>query len=106
MALLDETDSGLDIDALKIVAAGVNSMRCLTAAKPRRNGVKPDEAGFSALVVTHYARILHHLKPDRVHVMVGGRMVESGGADLAEQLEKEGYEKYVGKQRTIALKLA
>lgn len=84
LALLDETDSGLDIDALKVVAAGVNSMRGSAAAKR-------SEAGFSAIVVTHYARILEHLQPDRVHVMVEGRIVESGGADLAERLEEEGY---------------
>ncbi len=80
MALLDETDSGLDVDALKIVAAGVNALR-ETTAKP--GGV----AGFSALVVTHYARILHHLAPHRVHVMVHGKIVESGGAELAIAIE-------------------
>jgi len=80
VALLDETDSGLDVDALKIVAEGVNALR------------SPD---FSALVVTHYARILHHLAPDRVHVMISGKIVESGGPELAEQLEKDGYKAYV-----------
>ncbi len=91
MALLDETDSGLDVDALKIVAEGVNALR-ETAAKP--DGV----AGFSALVVTHYARILHYLKPDRVHVMVNGTLVQSGGAELAEKLEKDGYKAYQPKK--------
>lgn len=88
MALLDETDSGLDVDALKVVAEGVQAVR-ETSAKPR------GEAGFSALVVTHYARILQYLKPDRVHVMVNGRIVESGGAELAERLEKDGYAPYL-----------
>ena len=76
LALLDETDSGLDVDALKIVSEGVNSMKSPT---------------FSSIIVTHYARILEYLTPDRVHVMVGGKIVESGGAELAERLEKEGY---------------
>jgi len=79
LALLDETDSGLDIDALKAVAEGVNSMR---------------SAEFSALVVTHYVRILDYITPDYVHVMVGGEIVESGSAALAAQLEKDGYAKY------------
>ncbi len=79
LALLDETDSGLDIDALRTVSHGVNALRSPT---------------FSAIVVTHYARILSVLKPDRVHVMVKGRLVESGGAEVAERLEKEGYAKY------------
>lgn len=79
LALLDETDSGLDVDALKIVAEGVNAMK------------SPD---FSAIIVTHYARILEHITPDYVHVMVRGRIVESGGKKLAKRLEKEGYEKY------------
>jgi Fe-S cluster assembly ATP-binding protein len=79
LSLLDETDSGLDVDALKIVAAGVNSLR---------------DPEFSALLVTHYARILEYIEPDHVHVMVGGKILESGGADFAHKLEKEGYEKY------------
>jgi len=78
-ALLDETDSGLDIDALKVVADGINTMR----------GPK-----FSCLLVTHYARILDYIKPDRVHVMIDGEIVESGGMELAERLEECGYEKY------------
>lgn len=76
LALLDETDSGLDVDALKIVSDGVNSMK---------------SPNFSSIIVTHYARILEYLTPDRVHVMVNGKIVESGGAELAGKLEKEGY---------------
>ena len=75
--ILDETDSGLDIDALKIVAKGVNAMRC------------PDR-GF--LLITHYQRLLDYIKPDHVHVMAEGRIVRSGGPELALELEKDGYE--------------
>lgn len=89
LALLDETDSGLDIDALKIVAEGINSMR---------------SSHFSALLVTHYARILNEITPDQVHVMVGGRIVESGEAELAKRLEKEGYKQFEAKETpSIAL---
>ena len=76
LAILDETDSGLDIDALRIVAAGVNAMR------------SPDRA---ILVVTHYQRLLHYIVPDRVHVLVDGRIERSGGPELALQLEETGY---------------
>jgi Fe-S cluster assembly ATP-binding protein len=76
MALLDETDSGLDIDALKLVADTVNSLRGPT---------------FSALVITHYQRLLTHIVPDHVHVLAGGRIVRSGGAELALELEATGY---------------
>src|SRR5580692_9133285 len=76
MCVLDETDSGLDIDALRIVADGVNALR----AKDR---------GF--LVITHYQRLLSHIVPDRVHVMAGGRIVRSGGPELATELEAKGY---------------
>jgi Fe-S cluster assembly ATP-binding protein len=76
IAFLDETDSGLDIDALKIVANGVNAMRA------------PD---FSAVVITHYQRLLDHIVPDRVHVMSAGRIVRSGGPELAHELEAQGY---------------
>jgi Fe-S cluster assembly ATP-binding protein len=76
MAILDETDSGLDIDALKIVADGVNAMR---------------GPAFSALVITHYQRLLDYIVPDRVHVLIGGRIVKSGGAELAQELEAQGY---------------
>jgi len=75
-AVLDETDSGLDIDALKIVADGVNALR------------RPE---FSALVITHHQRLLDHLVPNRVHVLLGGRIVRSGGPELAKELEKNGY---------------
>ena len=75
-AILDETDSGLDIDALKVVSDGVNAMR------------GPDRA---FLVITHYQRLLHYIIPDRVHVLVGGKIVESGDPGLAERLEAEGY---------------
>jgi Fe-S cluster assembly ATP-binding protein len=76
LAILDETDSGLDIDALKIVAGGVNELR------------GPD---FSALVITHHQRLLDHIVPDRVHVLTGGRIVRSGGPELARELEAHGY---------------
>jgi Fe-S cluster assembly ATP-binding protein len=76
LAILDETDSGLDIDALKIVADGVNVLR------------GPD---FSALVITHYQRLLDHIVPDRVHVLAGGRIIRSGGPELALELEANGY---------------
>jgi Fe-S cluster assembly ATP-binding protein len=76
LAILDETDSGLDIDALKIVADGVNALR---------------GPGTSALVITHYQRLLDHIVPDRVHVLAGGRIVRSGGPDLARELEAGGY---------------
>jgi len=76
LAILDETDSGLDIDALKVVADGVNAMRGPV---------------FSALVITHYQRLLDYIVPDRVHVLMGGRIVRSGGKELALELEAEGY---------------
>jgi Fe-S cluster assembly ATP-binding protein len=76
LAILDETDSGLDIDALKIVADGVNALR------------GPE---FSALVITHHQRLLDHLVPNRVHVLVHGRIIRSGGPELAKELEKSGY---------------
>jgi Fe-S cluster assembly ATP-binding protein len=79
LAILDETDSGLDIDALRIVAEGVNALRA------------PDR---SMLVITHYQRLLDHIRPDRVHVLAGGRIVASGGPELALELEREGYDKY------------
>jgi Fe-S cluster assembly ATP-binding protein len=77
LAILDETDSGLDIDALRIVANGVNSLR------------RPDNA---TIVVTHYQRLLNYIVPDRVHVLSAGRIVKSGGKDLALELEARGYE--------------
>ncbi|PHS27749.1 MAG: Fe-S cluster assembly ATPase SufC [Robiginitomaculum sp.] len=80
-AILDETDSGLDIDALKVVAEGVNALRA------------PDR---SMLVITHYQRLLDYIKPDVVHVMAGGKIVDSGGPELALKLEAEGYDAYEG----------
>jgi Fe-S cluster assembly ATP-binding protein len=80
IAILDETDSGLDIDALRIVAEGVNTL------------VGPD---MGALVITHYQRILNYVTPDHVHVFVDGRIVASGGAELAHRLEAEGYEAFI-----------
>ena len=77
LAIMDETDSGLDIDALQVVARGVNEMR---------------GPGFSAVVITHYQRILRYIEPDRVHVMLDGRIVTSGGKELAEELEEKGYD--------------
>ena len=76
LAILDETDSGLDIDALKMVADGVNAMR------------SPDRA---IVVVTHYQRLLDYIVPDYVHVLVDGRIVKSGGPELALELEEKGY---------------
>jgi Fe-S cluster assembly ATP-binding protein len=76
LALLDETDSGLDIDALKLVSDTVNSLR----------GTE-----FSALVITHYQRLLNHIVPDRVHVLSAGRIIKSGGPELAQELEASGY---------------
>jgi Fe-S cluster assembly ATP-binding protein len=77
IAILDETDSGLDIDALRIVSEGVNALR---------------GAELGVLVITHYQRILNYIKPDFVHIMLDGRIVESGGADLALHLEEQGYD--------------
>ncbi len=79
LVILDETDSGLDIDALRIVAEGVNAMRAPTR---------------SMLVITHYQRLLDYIRPDRVHVLAAGRIVASGGPELAHELEREGYDKY------------
>ena len=80
IAIMDETDSGLDIDSVKIVADGVNRM--FDAAKGQ----------MGILVITHYSRVLHYIKPDYVHVIFDGRLVVSGGAELAEELERSGYE--------------
>jgi Fe-S cluster assembly ATP-binding protein len=77
IAVLDETDSGLDIDALRIVSEGVNALR---------------GPGLGVLVITHYQRILNYIKPDFVHIMLGGKIVESGGSDLALHLEEHGYD--------------
>ncbi len=77
IAILDETDSGLDIDALRIVSEGVNALQ---------------SSDLGVLVITHYQRILNYIKPHYVHIMLGGRIVESGGADLAMHLEEQGYD--------------
>ncbi len=82
LAILDETDSGLDIDALRIVADGINALR------------SPERA---MLVITHYQRLLDYVVPDFVHVLSGGRIVRSGGRELAQQLEREGYAAFAGK---------
>ncbi|MFZ4811976.1 MAG: Fe-S cluster assembly ATPase SufC [Ilumatobacteraceae bacterium] len=79
LAILDETDSGLDIDALRIVAAGIREVR---AERP----------SMGVVLITHYQRLLDELQPDHVHILIGGRIVESGGMELAERLEREGYE--------------
>jgi Fe-S cluster assembly ATP-binding protein len=82
VAILDETDSGLDIDALRVVSEGVNRFR--------------SQGDRGVLLITHYTRILRYIKPDFVHVFVDGRIAEEGGPELAEKLEAEGYEAYVG----------
>ena len=79
LAILDETDSGLDIDALRIVSDGVNGL------------LSPD---MGVLVITHYARLLQYIKPDVIHVLVNGRIVETGGPEVADKLEREGYAAY------------
>ena len=79
LAILDETDSGLDIDALRIVAEGVSAMR---------------SSERSMLIITHYQRLLDHIRPDRVHVLAAGRIVASGGPELALELERDGYDRY------------
>lgn len=81
MAILDETDSGLDVDALRVVSEGVNRVR--------------ETGDTGLLLITHYTRILRYIKPDFVHVFVAGRIVEQGGPELADKLEEEGYERYV-----------
>jgi Fe-S cluster assembly ATP-binding protein len=82
IAILDETDSGLDVDALRVVSDGVNRYRAGGAT--------------GVLLITHYTRILQHITPDVVHVFAGGRIVESGGPDLADELEKTGYVRFTG----------
>lgn len=83
IAILDETDSGLDVDALKIVSEGVNRAK--------------DNNDLGVLLITHYTRILRYIKPDFVHVFANGRIVEEGGPELAEKLEEQGYAEYVTK---------
>ena len=79
LSIFDETDSGLDIDALRIVADGVNSLR-------KKNN--------SFLIITHYQRLLDYIKPDFVHVLINGKIIKSGGPELALELEKKGYENF------------
>ena len=79
LSILDETDSGLDIDALRVVADGVNSLR-------KKNN--------SFLIITHYQRLLDYIKPDFVHVLMEGKIIKSGGPELAQELEKKGYENF------------
>ncbi len=88
IAILDEIDSGLDVDALKVVSDGINRVRAT------------GETGV--MLITHYTRILRYVKPDQVHVFAGGRIVERGGPELAEALEAEGYERYVGRDLASA----
>jgi Fe-S cluster assembly ATP-binding protein len=80
IAILDETDSGLDVDALRVVSEGVNRVQA--------------DGDTGVLLITHYTRILRYIKPDYVHVFIGGKIVEEGGPELAEKLEAEGYERY------------
>jgi Fe-S cluster assembly ATP-binding protein len=87
LAILDETDSGLDIDALRIVADGVNRL------------AGPD---MGVLVITHYSRLLQYIKPDVVHVLVNGRIVETGGPEVADKLEREGYAPYGVDEEAVA----
>ena len=82
IAILDETDSGLDVDALRVVSEGVNRFKA--------------SGDVGVLLITHYTRILNHITPDVVHVFAGGRIVKSGGPELADELEAEGYVKYTG----------
>lgn len=84
IAVLDETDSGLDVDALKIVAQGVNEAK--------------EKTGVGILLITHYTRILRYISPDFVHVIVDGKIVEEGGAELADRLEEEGYDRYLSQE--------
>ncbi|WP_225754222.1 Fe-S cluster assembly ATPase SufC [Actinotalea sp. Marseille-Q4924] len=82
IAILDETDSGLDVDALRVVSEGVNRVR--------------STGDTGVLLITHYTRILRYIQPDFVHVFVDGRIAEEGGPELAERLESEGYDRYIG----------
>jgi Fe-S cluster assembly ATP-binding protein len=86
-AILDETDSGLDVDALRVVSEGVNQYKV------------NNEVGV--MLITHYTRILKHITPDFVHVFAGGKIVESGGVEMADELEENGYVKYAGAEAAI-----
>ncbi|MEV4648781.1 Fe-S cluster assembly ATPase SufC [Saccharopolyspora sp. NPDC049357] len=87
-AVLDETDSGLDVDALRVVSDGVNRFK--------------EKGDKGVLLITHYTRILKHITPDRVHVFSDGKVVESGGAELADELENSGYVRFTGKKEAAA----
>ena len=84
IAILDETDSGLDVDALRVVSEGVNRSR--------------EDSDVGVMLITHYTRILRYIKPDFVHVFVDGKIVEEGGPELADRLEAEGYDRYLATQ--------
>jgi Fe-S cluster assembly ATP-binding protein len=88
-AILDETDSGLDVDALRVVSEGVNRYRA--------------SGDTGVLLITHYTRILQHIQPDRVHVFAGGRVAESGGPELADELERSGYVRFTGGKAEAAV---
>jgi len=88
-AVLDETDSGLDVDALRVVSQSVNEVA--------------EATDIGVMLITHYTRILKHIQPDVVHVFAGGKIVESGGKDLADDLEENGYVKYIGKPEPAKL---
>ena len=88
-AILDETDSGLDVDALRVVSEGVNRYR--------------EGSDTGVLLITHYTRILQHIRPDRVHVFAGGRVAESGGPELADELERSGYVRFTGGKAEAAV---
>ena len=92
LAILDEIDSGLDIDALKVVSEGINRVRA------------SGETGL--MLITHYTRILRYVKPDHVHVFFAGRIVEEGGAELADSLESEGYERFIDVEKTASAPVA
>ncbi|GAB3617532.1 Fe-S cluster assembly ATPase SufC [Okibacterium endophyticum] len=87
IAVLDETDSGLDVDALKVVSEGVNRAK--------------ENTGLGVLLITHYTRILRYIKPDFVHVFVNGKVAEEGGPELAERLEDEGYDRFLVEATTV-----
>lgn len=87
IAIFDEIDTGLDVDALKVVARGIGALT---------------EKNVGVIVITHYQRILHHLTPDVVHVLVSGKIVDTGDADLAQKIETDGYKKYTGNTRILA----
>lgn len=93
LAILDETDSGLDVDALRIVAESVNN-------------IKKEHPHTAILIITHYQRILDYITPDSIHVMVDGKIVKSGGKELAQELEKTGYTPYLPKEGKQSIKMA